>query len=97
MPSTTDATEHCELLVTCPVRACWPRPQAAFGSPRPNAGEGRCEKNEKRLLPTLSVRRSARATLVERALRARFHLWIRRRDGSGLAQLNFFTASGVWG
>jgi hypothetical protein len=39
----------------------------------------------------------ARATLVERALRARFHLWMRRRDGSGLAQFNFFTVSGVGG
>ena len=56
---------------------------------------GSCEKIENRLLPALSVRRSARATLVERSLRARFHLWIRRRDGSGLAQLNFFTASGL--
>ena len=56
--------------------------------------EGSCEKIENRLLPALSVRRSARSTQVERALRARFHLWIRRRDGSGLAQFNFFTASG---
>jgi len=57
---------------------------------------GSCETIEDRLLPALSVRRGtavprARATLVERALRARFHLWIRRRDGSGLAQLNLFT------
>ena len=45
--------------------------------------EGSCEKIENRLLPALSVRRSARATQVERALRARFHLWARRRNGSG--------------
>ena len=57
-------------------------------------GEGSCEKIENRLLPALSVRRSARSTQVERALRARFHLTIQRRDGSGLAQFNFFTASG---
>jgi len=49
---------------------------------------GSCEKIENRLLPALSVRRGtavprARATQVERALRARFHLWTRRRDGSG--------------
>ena len=47
--------------------------------------QGSCEKIENRLFPTLSARRSARSTQVERALRARFHLWIRRRDGSGLA------------
>jgi len=35
--------------------------------------------------------------LEERALRALFHLWTRRRDGSGLAQFNFFTAPGVGG
>ena len=63
------------------------------------AHEGSCEKVENRLLPALSVRRGtavprARSTQVERALRARFHLWIRRRNGSGLVQFNFFTASG---
>ena len=45
--------------------------------------------------PALSLRRSARSTQVERALRARFHLWIRRLEGSGFAQFNFFTASGA--
>ena len=40
--------------------------------PPPQCG-GSCEKIENRLFPALSVRRSARATLVERALRARFH------------------------
>ena len=50
---------------------------------RPCGSEGSCEKIENRLHPALSVRRSARATQVERALRARFHLWTRRRDGSG--------------
>ena len=55
-----------------------------FGSPLPN--EGRCEevKNRCRLLLALSVSRRtavprARSTRVERALRARFHLWMRRR------------------
>ena len=33
-------------------------------------GEGSCEKIENRFLPALSVRRSARSTQVERALRA---------------------------
>ena len=75
------------------------RSKSVTPSPR---RQGRCEKIENRLLPALSVRRGtavprARATLVERALRARFRLWIRRRDGSGLAQLNFFTASGCQG
>ena len=65
-----------------------------IGSPLPNAGEGSCEKIENRLLSTLSVRRSARSTQVERALRARFRLWIQNRDGSGLSRFNFFTASG---
>ncbi len=69
-----------------------------FGSPLPNAGS--CEKIENRLLPALSVRRGtavprARATQLERALRARFHLSIWRRGGLGLAQFNLFTAPGV--
>jgi len=63
-------------------------------------GKGSCEKIESRLLPALSVRRGtavsrARSTQVERALRARFHLWIRRRNGSGLAQFNFSQLQGV--
>ncbi len=71
---------------------------ASSGSPSPNVGEGNCEQIENRLLPALSVRRGTAApracsAQVERALRARFHLWIRRRDGSGLAQFIFFTAS----
>ncbi len=66
---------------------------AAFIQSPPS--QGSCEQIENRLLPALGVRRSARATPVERALRARFHLWIRRREGAGLAQFNFFTASGV--
>jgi hypothetical protein len=56
--------------------------------------QGSCEKIEDRLTPGLSVRRSARSTQVERTLRVRFHLWIRRRDGSGSAQFKRFTASG---
>ncbi len=64
---------------------------------RYSSREGSCEKIQNRLLPALSVRRSARSTQVKRALRARFHLWIRRRDGSGLAQFNVFTASGSEG
>ena len=64
------------------------------GGPIPSR-ERSCEKIKNRLLPALSVRRSARATLVERALRARFHLWVRGQGGSGLAQLIVFTASGA--
>ncbi len=46
------------------------------------------------LLPARSVRWSARSTQVERALCARFRLWIQNRDGSGLSRFNFFTAPG---
>ena len=61
--------------------------------------EGSCEEIENRLLPAPSVRRGtavprARSTQVERELCARFHLWIRRRDRSGLAQFDFSTALG---
>ena len=38
----------------------------------PRGGEGSCEKIEDRLFPARSVRRGARSTQVERALRARF-------------------------
>ena len=76
---------------------CLSRHSIDLGSPRPNAGEGSCEKIENRLLPALSVRRSARSTQVERALRARFRLWIQNRDGSRSSQFNFFTASGARG
>ena len=34
------------------------------------------------------------STQVERALRARFQLWIQNRDWSGSSRFNFFTASG---
>jgi len=73
-----------------------------LGSPLPNAGEGSCEKIENRLLPALSVRRRtavprARATQVERALRARFHLWTRRRDGSGWLNSIFSQLQGLGG
>jgi hypothetical protein len=53
-----------------------------------------CEKIEDRVLPARSVRRSARSTQVERALRARFRPWIQNRDGAGSSRFNFFTASG---
>ncbi len=32
------------------------------------------------------------SNLQERALRARFRLWIQNRDRSGLSRFNFFTA-----
>jgi len=68
----------------------------AIRLPSPQRGEGSCEPIENRLLPALSVRRSARATLVERALRVRFHLWIQRRDGAGLAQFQSFHSFRGW-
>ena len=52
------------------------------------------KKLKNRLLRPLSVRRSARTTQVERALRARFHMWIWRWDRSRMARFNVFTASG---
>jgi hypothetical protein len=42
-----------------------------------------------RLVPTLSVRRSARSTQV-----VRFRLWIRSYDGSGSFRFNFLTTPG---
>ena len=71
-----------------------PRCGATFDEDESPPPEGSCERIENRLLSALSVRGSARATQVERALRARFHRWTRRWDGSGLARFNFFTASG---
>jgi hypothetical protein len=56
--------------------------------------EGSCEKIQDRICPAKSVRRSARSTQVERALRARFELWIPSRDLSRSSQFNFFTAPG---
>jgi len=50
--------------------ACPLRQQTEFGSPRPSKGS--CEKIENRFVSATSVRRSARSTQVERALRARF-------------------------
>jgi hypothetical protein len=52
-----------------------------------------CEKIEHRLPPGLSVRRSARSTQMEHALRARFYLRIRRWDGSAPAQFNSYQGS----
>ena len=40
------------------------------------------------------VRRSARFTLVERALRARFRLWLQNRDKSGLSDAVFSQLQG---
>jgi len=71
--------------------------RSRIGSPRPSAGEGNCERIENRLLPALSVRRSARATQVERALRARFHLWIRRRAAQGWLNSIFSQLQGLGG
>ena len=51
-------------------------------------------ENSRSIISGAKRARSARSTQVERALRARFDLWIRRRDGSGLAQFNLFTGSG---
>jgi hypothetical protein len=59
--------------------------------------KGSCEKIEDRLLPARSVRRSARSTQVEGALRTRFGLWIQNRDRSEPSRFNFFTAPGGGG
>ena len=60
------------LMIRCPPISNGPGKELKFkkkfGAPLPNAGEGSCGKCEKRLLPALSVRRSARSTQVERAL-----------------------------
>ena len=55
--------------------------------------KGSREKIQDRVFTARSVRRSARSTQVERALRARFGLWIFGRDTSGVS-IQFFTASG---
>ena len=55
--------------------------------------QDRCEKLEIGTFPARSVHRSARSTLQERALRARFRLRIQNRDGSGSSRFYFFHSS----
>ena len=91
LAGTTGKPEACQPLAGGRALATPPANSfMAIGTP-----EGSCEKIENRLLLARSVRRSARSTQVERALRARFRLWIQNRDGSGLSRFNFFTAPGV--